>query len=811
MDVKSSNTLELPRILEQLQQRCAFSASRELAGLLEPSVDPSAALRLQKETTEARMLLDLHPGTSIGGALDVRPQVKGATRGMLIEPPQCLDIKNTLIAARSQLGFFRKEGERFPLLSEISNPLLPPAGLIDRISRTMDDRGQILDNASPKLQAIRSESRTLHARLQTKLEKLITDPVKAKLLQETIITQRDGRYVVPLKADYKGRIKGIIHDRSASGATLFIEPAGVVELNNQVRELELAERDEIRRILSELTAAVAEHAEAIMQMVEALAALDMAFAKARYAEDLDATEPLLHPHTGKNALQAPVFRLIGARHPLLNAGTVVPIDLTLDPDVLALIITGPNTGGKTVTLKTAGLLALMAQCGLHIPAVSGSELSTFSAVFADIGDEQSIEQSLSTFSGHIANITRILKHADEHSLVLLDELGAGTDPQEGAALAQSLLSTFLQRRCLTLIATHYPELKGFAHTTSGVQNASLEFDLESLQPTYRLILGLPGRSNALAIAERLGLDAEVIEHARSLLNPDDLHTDGLLDEILRHRDQAEQYQRAAREAHAEADRLQQDLTGRMEAIENERVDILEAARLEGEMRVQQLQADITALRSELSRARQPLDEVKALEQEAERMEDELSTPVRRKAAPRKKQPRRPLRAGDRVHIQSIDTDGTITELNGEQAEIQIGQLRIRARLDELTWPDGVEPASGVEPAVEGSAGTERSKRSSSAQTARVQRGGRIPKVEVPPLEIDLRGHTGDDAIEILEKHFDSAVLVDMPFLYIIHGKGSGRLRPVVRSWLKSHPAVSSFNNGGESEGGDGVTVVKFKS
>ncbi|MBN1266069.1 MAG: endonuclease MutS2 [Anaerolineales bacterium] len=799
-------TLELPKILKLLQDRCAFSASRDLAGNLLPTPDAAEARQRQRETSEARLLLSLHPSTTIGGARNIRAEIKAASHGILLEPEQCLDIKNTLIAARSQLRFFEKEGSQFPILAGTANTLQPPPGLIDRISRTMDDRGQILDDASPKLQSIRSESKIAHARLMSKLDRLVNDPARAKLLQENIITQRDGRYVVPLKADHKGRIKGIIHDRSASGATLFIEPTAVVELNNQVRELELAERDEIRRILSELTEEIAGHADNLYQLLDSLADLDLAFAKARFADDLEASEPILHPNSGPDAPAQPIFRLLGARHPLLHAGSVVPIDLKLDQDVLALIITGPNTGGKTVTLKTAGVLALMAQCGLHIPAISGSEMSVFSSIFADIGDEQSIEQSLSTFSGHIANITRILKHADEHSLVLLDELGAGTDPQEGAALAQSLLTTFLDRKCLTLIATHYPELKGFAHTTSGVQNASLEFDLESLQPTYRLLLGLPGRSNALAIAERLGLDPVVIKHARSLLKPDELQTDGLLDEILRQRDEAERSNLAARDAHRDAEAIQQELAAQLESIEAERTAILEAARQQALEQAHALQEEISGLRKELSRARQPLEAVKELEKDAEKLEEQLSTPAHRKTSSSRK-PRRPFKVGDRVHIQSIDTSGTISGLNGDQAEVQIGQLRIQARLDELNTADEPTPAPArKKPVVKSASAKQTPSQTSTSQHS----GGKRPAVDVPPLEIDLRGFTADDAIDKLEKHFDNAYLVDMPFLYIIHGKGSGRLRESIRIWLKSNPYVQSFNQGGESEGGDGVTVVKFK-
>ncbi len=789
MDVKSCKTLELPLILDQLQERCAFSASRQLAAALLPMDDTDRIKLAQRETTEARRLLSMHPSATIGGARDIRPELKAAERGMQLEPPQFLDIKNTLIAARNQKRFFEKEGDDFPALAAVIGAVENPPGLIDRITQTMDDRGQILDDASSGLKSIRAESRIVHSRLLDRLERLINDPARAKYLQETIITQRDGRYVVPLKSDYKGRIKGIVHDRSASGATLFIEPSSVVELNNQARELELAENTEIRKILTALTAEVAGYAHLIELALEALASLDLAFAKARYADDLDACEPILHPPSYGNE-NHPVFKLIKARHPLLDPECVVPIDLTLKPDVTALIITGPNTGGKTVTLKTAGLLALMAQCGLHIPAVSGSEISVFSAVFADIGDEQSIEQSLSTFSGHIGNITRILKHADQHALVLLDELGAGTDPQEGAALAQALLATFLNRRCLTMIATHYPELKGFAHTTPGVQNASLEFDLESLEPTYRLILGLPGRSNALAIAERLGLGSDVIAQARSLLNPDELRTENLLDEILRQRAEAEEALLTARAAEQQAEGKLSELEDRLEQVEHERTQILEAARQEASDRIEAVQNELSELRTQLRRARQPLEAVDEIREKTEKLDQQVQPVVTKKRTQERKQ--RPFKIGDSIHIQTIDTAGTISSLTGRQAEVQIGQLRVRAHIDELSH-SSEQPSS---PARQ--------------KTPVKPKTGKIPQIQVPPLEIDLRGQNGDDAISELEKHFDNAYLVNMPYLTIIHGKGTGKLRQIIRQWLQNNPYVSSFSHGGETEGGDGVTVVRFK-
>ncbi|MDL1927265.1 hypothetical protein FBQ79_13535 [Anaerolineae bacterium AMX1] len=465
MDTKTLSVLEYPKILDRLAANCAFSASVELARKLQPSTRLEEIQRLLAETTEARLLLSVS-GASVGGAHDVRPSVELARRGGVIDPQGMLDIKSTLISARElrkTFGVGRIERDEaaeskptkrgatpvkehsYPHLSEIARGLSDTHGLVDSISRTLSDRGEVLDSASPKLASLRREIRVAHDRLMTRLQRYLTDPRTAPLLQENLITQRDGRYVVPLRAENKGKIKAIVHDQSSSGATLFVEPLNVVEANNELRELELQERDEERRILAELSRLVAEHGDEIIWGVESLALLDLAFAKAKYAEEIHASEPIFmqtedrRPKTDQSRHPSPVLRLFHARHPLLDPTAVVAIDFDIPEGKHAVVITGPNTGGKTVALKTVGLIVLMAQSGLHIPAQSGSELSLFKAVYADIGDEQSIQQSLSTFSGHITNIINVLKKADHRSLVVLDELGAGTDPQEGAALARAIL------------------------------------------------------------------------------------------------------------------------------------------------------------------------------------------------------------------------------------------------------------------------------------------------------------------------------------------------------------------------------------
>ncbi len=525
--------------------------------------------------------------------------------------------------------------------------------------------------------------------------------------------------------------------------------------------------------------------------VLALAQLDLAYAKARYAETLDAAEPLLRPRKPTETEPGSIVRLQGARHPLLEPDSVVPIDLVFEPGIFALVITGPNTGGKTVSLKTAGLLALMAQSGLHLPVESGSEISVFSAIYADIGDEQSIEQSLSTFSGHIRTIIRILKEVDEGSLVVLDELGAGTDPQEGAALGRAILERLLSRRSTTLVATHYPELKAFAHTAAGVRNASVEFDLESLRPTYHLTIGLPGRSNALAIAERLGLDPKIIGRARVTLAPEDVRAEDLLDEIHRQRDAAREAREQAERARDEAQALRAELAERLEAIEAERREVLERAREAAAEETEGVRRELAQLRRRMAAAGQSLEIVDSVGEELESLEGAVAEPVVR-SAPDVGVGEQSFHLGDKVRVVRIGSEGVITELGTEEAEVQIGRLRIRARLEEL--------------ALVGSAGEEEQ---AGMRRARDRSEVRPPAAESVAVELDLRGRTIEEALLDLERRLDAAYLASLPYLRVIHGKGTGRLRDAIRAALQDNAYVASFEAGAPSEGGQGVTVVRL--
>jgi len=805
MDTKYLHTLELPKILDRLAAYCAFSGGSSLAHALAPTSDLKEATRRQQETSEARKLLSIKADVSIGGARDVRHYASDAVMGAVLLPIEILEIKNTLIAGRALKRTLSKLGDQFPRLAFIANGIDECPGVIELISKTIDERGEVMSSASEKLAAIRIELKRVHDRLMTKLQSIITSSQYSPMMQEALITERDGRYVIPLKAEYKGKLRGVVHDQSSSGATLFLEPLATVDLNNEWRSLQLQEREEIRRILAGICKLIAEHALGIKHTVEALADLDLAFAKAKYADDLKATEPLLKeipnpksPTPNTQSHPGSVIKLRGARHPLLDPSTVVPIDFVTDDQTYVVLITGPNTGGKTVSLKTVGLLALMSQCGLHIPAQSGSEISIFEGVYADIGDEQSIEQSLSTFSSHISNIIQILKTANQKSLVLLDELGAGTDPTEGSALARAILSYLLDIGATTVGTTHYPELKVYAHTTPGVVNASVEFDLETLAPTYHLTIGLPGRSNAFAIATRLGLDQTIIKDAQSLMPVSDLEAEKLLDEIHRQHDLAHKERALAEAVRVDALALEAQLTRKMETIEDERLKILESARAEAQKEIEEIKEEAREMRRKLQAASLSTKAIKEIEVSAEEISDEIESkspsPSSLKSVPSIDEKKRPIRLGDPVYLSTLNTEGTVMSLTSTEAEVQIGRMRLRAKLDDLQTLED-KKLENLNPKSQIPIPNPQSPISNSHPS--------------PGLEIDLRGQTVEEGLLNLERYLDSAYLAQLPWVRIIHGKGTGKLRQSVRDFLRASDIVISHENGAENEGGDGVTVARL--
>ncbi|MBA4384918.1 MAG: endonuclease MutS2 [Anaerolinea sp.] len=607
--------------------------------------------------------------------------------------------------------------------------------------------------------------------------------------------------MIPLRAEFRSKLKSIVHDQSSSGATLFVEPIAVVELNNRWHEMQLLERDEVRKILTELSGKVGAEASAICGIVDALALLDFTLMCAKYGDELHASEPILKPVSPPAHEHHPgtIIKLFHARHPLLDQAIVVPIDVDLDPHTFAVIITGPNTGGKTVTLKTVGLMVLMAQCGLHIPAQSGSELSFFDDIFADIGDEQSIEQSLSTFSGHITNIVRILTNARTKTLVLLDELGAGTDPQEGSALARAIMLYLVERRIPCLIATHYPELKALAHATPGVTNASMEFNLKTLRPTYRLTLGIPGRSNALSIAKRLNLPDEILDSAKTMIDPNELKSEDLLKEIHYQREVARKSRSAADRERSLILNQKEELARRLEEIEEERRKELEKARSEAENELAGLRQEMDDIRRELSRARQPLEAMKTLEEKITVAEEKATKPIERKKSARQPHTEFMPKLGVRVRLRSLNTEGIVTSIGENDMEVQIGSLRVRAKMNDVTAPNAEDTLEET-PAPKKSRGKVDSPSNPTASVFRPS----------PGMEIDLRGQRAEDALDALDRYISNASMAGLPFVRIIHGKGTGRLRQVIREALKVNSEVKSYEEGGDKEGGEGVTVVHLE-
>lgn len=828
-------TLEFPKILERLARSTSFSVSRELALGLAPSTDLVEVRERLRRTSEARLLLLDHPDISIGGARDVRSAAQRARRGGALEAPAFLEIGATLRSGRVLRALLiRLDGQRFPLLLRLAEDLPNLPALEGSIAQTIGEDGEVLDSASPKLGQLRSSIRVAFNRLQERLQAIISSSQYADALQEPIITVREGRYVVPVKASHRRTVRGLVHDQSSSGATLYVEPIAVLELNNQWRELQAAEREEVARILAELSDLVGAQAAPLIAGVEAIAQIDLALAMAKYAEALECVEPEMVELAGAQREAAPEppadpadegapLVLRKARHPLLDQARVVPTDLWLGGGFRLLLITGPNTGGKTVALKTTGLLALMAQTGLHIPAEAPSRLPIFSQIFADIGDEQSIEQSLSTFSSHMSHIIKILGMLEEPiakerllsgeeidwsavedgaALVLLDELGAGTDPVEGAALARAIIERLLGLGVLGVATTHYAELKAFAYATPGVQNASVEFDVETLAPTYRLTIGLPGRSNALAIAARLGLEPALVERARSMMAREDAQVEDLLAGIHREREAAAADMARAEELRADAEKYRERLAAELQEFERRREEEWQSARDEIERELREARAQLRRLRDDfrsVSLSRQWLEQAEQRVQEIR--EKTPSTPPRARqtapslppqpAAPQPQQPR-PLQVGDRVMVRSVGLMGEIITIDedDQSAEVQVGGFRVQANLSELRREkDARKEEAPARPAVPA-------------------RGPSLPPPPEVEMTFDIRGWRASEVADRLDRYLNDAYLAGLPSVRIIHGKGTGALRQVVRDVLSGHPLVASFSGGGQ-DGGEGVTVAKM--
>ncbi|HEV8468151.1 MAG TPA: endonuclease MutS2 [Candidatus Limnocylindria bacterium] len=763
--------LELPAIRALLAERTAFAPGSELAQALAPTSDLREAERLQDETAAARDLLRTSPSSGLRSARDIRDALRRARLGGTLDPEQLVAVADTVRAAEHLFADVRP----YPPLAARARFARPPSDVAGAIENAIGATGEVLDRASVRLGSLRADLRAAQARLQQRLDGLVRSPDLARLLQDPIVTQRAGRYVVPVKAEHRGAVKGIVHDQSASGATVFIEPLEIMEANNVLREAELAERAEVQRVLDELSRRVERAAEDLDAVIVALAALDLALAKGLYADALEASRPVLNAEG--------ILDLVDARHPLLiEQGSVVGIDVRLGGEFRVLVITGPNTGGKTVTLKTIGLLTAMAACGLAIPAASNSRVPVLRRIFADIGDEQSIAQSLSTFSSHLRNVVATLAEAERSDLALLDEIGAGTDPDEGAALAMAVLETLLERGVLVAATTHYPELKAFALNTPGVRNASMEFDSDTLRPTFRLHVGLPGASNAFAIAERLGLERSVLARADTHLGELHRSLERTLREAERQRTELAAALEEARVAAADASHATSDAEREAERLRDEAQRALRRARAEADELLLQARRALRQAEEAQDRAakRNLVEEARAALAEAESARAASSAPS--PAPPASV----PIAIGAPVLVEGVAEPGTLLAIDDRGlADVAAGPLRLRV------------PAAQLRPAPQADA---------PLRSERAVVRGSAPSV---PLQLDLRGARADEALAVLDRYLNDAAVAGIERLRIVHGKGTGALRTAIRAALAEHPLVRAHEPAAQSEGGDGATIVRL--
>ncbi len=791
---KSIRTLELPRVLELLSEQAVSAEARQRALRLRPETEPEEVLRLLDQTDAARNLIGLRGSPSFSGVKPVAEALDRADRGGALNTRELLTIADLLTAARRAKEYFNDEAAEKTAIDHLFLSLHGNRFLEEKIKRAIPDEDTIADAASTELADIRRHMRAAQAKSRQILQKIISSPSYGKILQETIITQRDGRFVVPVKAEHKGDLPGLVHDISSTGATLFVEPMGVVQANNEYIELQAKEQKEIDRILAEFSAEAAAHREDIQWDYDTLVYLDLIFARGQLSYKMNAVRPEVR--------RDGAIHLRKARHPLLDPKTAVPIDIELGDTFDTLVITGPNTGGKTVTLKTLGLLTLMTQCGLHIPAADRSAVSVYERVLADIGDEQSIEQSLSTFSAHMVNIVEILKEADRHSLVLFDELGAGTDPVEGAALAIAVIQHVRRLGAKVAATTHYAELKTFAMTTAGVENASCEFDVETLAPTYRLLIGIPGKSNAFAISRRLGLPEDVIAAAQGQMSGESVRFEDILTQL-------EEKRQALEKREQEADRLlrqREEDARRAREFREQMERAKDNARSRGEAEAKRILRDA---RTAADQVFQELSEMRKAQAKAERMlnENEARAALRRtlneaeEAVSRRDarqepipKPSRPIRAGDLVEIPGVKTPAEVVSV-GKDGTLQLkaGILKMKAKVDEVRLIEDDERAARKKaPAVTIRQNADRALRASAAR------------------ELDIRGMETLEAESVVENFISAAVMGKLETVTIIHGKGTGALRKAVHDILRRNKAVKSFRLGVYGEGESGVTVVTLK-
>ena len=795
MNEKVLQTLEYNKIIEQLVTYASSPSGREACRMLKPQTDSRWIETAQRETSDALTHILTKGELSFYGIEDIRPALKRLEIGSSLGSHELLDIAKLLSAAGSVKNYFRQslreDDSTGDSLDERYRLIEPLSLLMQEIRRCIPDEDNIADDASTGLAQIRRQLKLTNDRIHEQLSSIVNGSARS-MLQDSIITMRNGRYCLPVKAEYRSSFRGMLHDQSATGSTLFIEPAAVVKLNNDIRELELKEQAEIEAILAELSAKASEFTDELLTDFQVLTTLDFIFAKAQMSKQYKCSCPVMNTNNYINIKKG--------RHPLIDPHKVVPIDIYLGKNFNLLIITGPNTGGKTVSLKTVGLLTLMAQSGLHIPALDHSELAVFDNVFADIGDEQSIEQSLSTFSSHMTNTVSILKEADAHSLILFDEIGAGTDPTEGAALAISILNDLHKRGITTMATTHYSEIKVYALTTDGVENACCEFDVESLRPTYRLLIGIPGKSNAFAISKKLGLPDYIIKDASARMDADDVQFEDLLSDLEHSRITIEKERAEINAYKQEIQQLKDELKTKSDRLDERRDKILRKANEEAAailkdakeyadqtiktmnkhgMTVKELEKQRSAIRDKMNKRQEKLS-VQAAKPKAHKAHD-ISE----------------FKVGTHVRVLSMNLIGTVTAPPSPKGEItvQMGSLSTKTKINNLEILVGYKDPEEAKKAPKGAGGSGKIKMSKAASISH---------------EINLLGLTVDEAVAKLDKYLDDAYISRIPQVRIVHGKGTGALRNGVTAYLRGVPYIKSFRLGEIGEGDTGVTIVDFK-
>lgn len=799
MEQESFKILEYKRILSRLREKAGTTLGKELAGGLLPSGDREEVRERLQQTAEAVYVSSMAQ-PPLGGIKDIRESIKKVGLGAVLAPDELLDILTTMYAMREMKRFFKELEAEAPILKNWARSLEILGQLEKDLEHIVDEHGNLRDDASVELKRIRREIRSSQAKIKDHLAGLLHNNEYQKYFQEAIVTMRGDRYVLPVKQEYRQHFPGIVHDQSATGSTLFIEPMTVVNLNNDIKQLTAAERHEVERILRAASQKIRKNDSQLMDNCEIMAQVDFAFAKANLAYEMKATEPVLN--------EAGVTKLMSARHPLLPPDKVVPIDITIGDSYSMLLVTGPNTGGKTVSMKTFGLLVLMTQSGLFLPVESGSEIAVYSNIYADIGDEQSIEQSLSTFSAHMTHLVSILDKVEPEDLVLLDELGAGTDPEEGAALAMAILERLLTIKATVLATTHYSELKTFAFGREGIENACVEFDVATLRPTYRLLIGIPGASNAFAISRRLGLSESLIIRAKQLIQADHAQFEQVINQLEKEKMLYEQMNADIETRLRRAEQMEAKAEAMRVELNQKKADILRRAKDEGAALVRRMRRESEEVISQLKEQfnDQGIQKRQAAIQAARDQINEAAGKVRpgivSVKAFRKPVDLKTLEPGDIIYVTKLDQKGTVLSIRGKELEVQLGSLKTNVKARDCKF---VEKAPKEKPSAKGGANG-----SLSGGGGRKRGSSFISKAQEAHRDIDIRGMMVDEAEMVLGKFLDDSVMAGLSQVLIIHGKGTGALRKGVHAYLKRHRNVASFNFADMSEGGTGATLVELQ-